>query len=64
MNRSSRPRKTAKLSASVHKQINTYALAATAAGVASLALPQAVEAKVVYTLSTASFHLARATISI
>jgi hypothetical protein len=49
MNRSSRPRKTAKLSASVQKKLNMYALVATAAGVASLALPQAVEAKVVYT---------------
>jgi hypothetical protein len=49
MNRSSRPRKTAKLSASVQKQINTYALAASAAGVSALALVGPAEAKIVYT---------------
>ncbi len=49
MKRSSRPRKTADLSESVHKQLNMYALAAGAAGVGVLALAQPSEAKIVYT---------------
>ena len=49
MKRASRPRTTAQLSDSMHSRLNMYTLAATAAGVASLALPQAVEAKIVYT---------------
>ncbi len=48
MNRFRRPRKTTHLSDSMHSRLNMYALAATAAGVASLALPQAIEAKIVY----------------
>jgi hypothetical protein len=47
---SSRPHRTpSKLSDSVHRQLNMYALAASAAGVGMLALAQAAEAKVVYT---------------
>jgi len=42
------PRKTATLSQSVHHRLNMYALAATAAAVASLALPQDAVAKIVY----------------
>ena len=42
------PRSTAKLSDSLHHQLNMYALAASAAGVGALALAQA-EAKIVYT---------------
>jgi hypothetical protein len=49
MKRSSRPRKTANLSASVHHQLNMYAVAASAAGVGMLALAQPAEAKIVYT---------------
>jgi len=49
MKRSPRPRKTAGLSDSLHQQLNTYALAAAAAGVGMLALTQRAEAKVVYT---------------
>jgi hypothetical protein len=49
MKRSSGPRKTANLSESVHQQLNTYALAAGAAGVGALALAQPVAAKIVYT---------------
>ena len=49
MKRVSTSRKTAKLSPSVHHQLNTYALAATAAGVSALALAQPAEAKIVYT---------------
>lgn len=49
MNRSSGPRKIAKLSESVHHQLNTYALAAGAAGVSALALAQPAESKIVYT---------------
>lgn len=43
------PRKTVVLSDSTRRQLNTYALAATAAGVSILALAQPAEAKVVYT---------------
>jgi hypothetical protein len=49
MRRSSGPRKTADLSVSIHQQLNTYALAAGAAGVGVLALAQPVEAKIIYT---------------
>ena len=49
MTRPSRPRKTAKLSDSVHRQLNSYALAAGAAGVGILALVPRSQAKVVYT---------------
>ena len=49
MQRSSRPRSTAELSKSIHKQLNTYALAASAAGVGVLALAQPAEARIVYT---------------
>ncbi len=49
MQRSPGPRKTAILSESVHRQINAYALAASAAGVGVLALTQPTEAKIVYT---------------
>ena len=43
------PRKTFKLSDSLNRQLNTYALAASAAGVSVLALARASEAKVLYT---------------
>jgi hypothetical protein len=49
MKRSSRPRRTASLSESIHHQLNMYALAASAAGVGALALAQPSEAKIVYT---------------
>jgi hypothetical protein len=43
------PRTPAQLSNSLHKQLNMYALAATAAGVGVLALTQPAKAKIVYT---------------
>jgi hypothetical protein len=49
MKRSSRPRATAELSKSLNHQLNTYALAAVAAGVGLLALAPAAEAKIIYT---------------
>jgi hypothetical protein len=49
MQRSSRPRATAELSRSLHQQLNTYALAAGAAGVGLLALAPPAEAKIIYT---------------
>jgi len=49
MKRSPGTRKTANLSASVHQQLNAYALAAGAAGVGMLTLTQPAEAKIVYT---------------
>src|SRR5580692_12210999 len=49
MKRSSQPRTTAELSKSLHQGLNTYALAASAAGVGMLALVQPAEAKIVYT---------------
>jgi hypothetical protein len=49
MKRSSGSRKTAKLSESVHQQLNMYALAASAAGVGMLALVQPSEGKIIYT---------------
>jgi hypothetical protein len=48
MTRSSRPRKLANLSDSLHQQLNMYALAASAAGVGVLALSAPAEAKIVY----------------
>jgi hypothetical protein len=49
MRRSLKPRKSAKLSKSLYKPLNMYALSATAAGVGLLALAQPAEAEVVYT---------------
>jgi hypothetical protein len=49
MIRSPRPRKTAEISDSLHRQLSMYALAAGAAGVGALALAQPAEAKIVYT---------------
>ena len=43
------PRTPSSLSDSVHRQLNAYALAASAAGVGVLALAQPIEAKIVYT---------------
>jgi hypothetical protein len=47
--RSPRPRKAADLSEAVHRQLNSYALAASAAGVGVLAFGQSAEARIVYT---------------
>jgi hypothetical protein len=44
-----RPRKTARISDSLHRQLEMYALAATAAGISVLALADASEAEVIYT---------------
>jgi hypothetical protein len=49
MKRSLRPRKTATLSESLQRQLNMYALAASAAGVGILALSVPAEAEIVYT---------------
>ncbi len=50
MKQSGRPRRApSNLSDSVHRQLNMYALAASAAGVGMLALTQPAEAKIVYT---------------
>jgi|SRR5579863_8628506 len=49
MTRSPRPRKPSALSPSMRQQLNSYALAASAAGVSLLALARASEAKVIYT---------------
>jgi hypothetical protein len=49
MIRSPRPRKPSALSRSTRQQLNSYALAASAAGVSVLALAQSSEAKVIYT---------------
>jgi len=49
MKSSSRPRTPSGLSDSVHRQLNMYALAASAAGVGVVALSQPAEAKIVYT---------------
>jgi len=49
MKRTSRPRTTAELSKSLHRQLNSYAFAATAAGVGMLALAQPAEAEIIYT---------------
>ena len=48
MKRSSGPRETANLSESINRQLNLYALAASAAGVGVLMSPPATEAKIVY----------------
>jgi len=42
-------RKSSNLSGSLQRQLNTYALAASAAGVGALALAQPAEAKIIYT---------------
>jgi hypothetical protein len=49
MKRPSRPRTTAELSKSLHRQLNSYAFAATAAGVGMLALAQPAAAEIIYT---------------
>ena len=49
MTRTLRPRKPSTLSRSTHQRLNSYALAASAAGVSVLALAGASEAKVIYT---------------
>ncbi len=49
MRRTPRPRKTANLSDSLHRQLNSYALVATASGVGMLALVQPADAKIIYT---------------
>jgi hypothetical protein len=49
MSSAPQPRKTLRLSDSLNRQLNTYALVASAAGVSGLALAGASEAKVVYT---------------
>ena len=49
MTRSPRPRKPSALSRSTHQRLNSYAVAASAAGVSVLALARASEAKVIYT---------------
>jgi hypothetical protein len=49
MSSAPQPRKTFKISESLNRQLNTYALVASAAGVSVLALAGASEAKVVYT---------------
>jgi hypothetical protein len=51
-----RPRTPAKLSESIHHQLNSYALAASAAGVGALALAQPAEAKIVYTPAHVVLH--------
>lgn len=63
MKRSARPLSAAKLSDSIHRQLNMYALAATAAGVGMLALAQPAEGEIIYTKahkvisSRSTFHL-------
>jgi hypothetical protein len=54
MNRPSGPRKTANFHEATHKQLNMYALAASAAGVGILALVQPAEAKIIYTPANVS----------
>jgi hypothetical protein len=49
MRRAAQTRKTTNLSDSVRRQLNMYALAASAAGVGTLALAQPADAKIVYT---------------
>jgi hypothetical protein len=49
MSSAPQPRKTFKISDSLNRQLNTYALVASAAGVSVLALARVSEAKVVYT---------------
>jgi hypothetical protein len=55
MKHSSQRRSAAKLSTSLHERLNTYALAASAAGVGMLALAQPAEAKIVYTATNKKF---------
>ncbi len=49
MKRTPGPRKAANLSDSLHRQLNSYALVATASGVGMLALVQPADAKIIYT---------------
>jgi len=56
MKRSSPLRKAAILPESIHRQLNMYALAASAAGVGGLALAQPAEAKIVYTPAHVAIH--------
>jgi hypothetical protein len=49
MKRSPLPRKTARISDSLHRQLNMYALAAGAAGVGALCFAKPAEARIVYT---------------
>jgi hypothetical protein len=49
MKRTPRPRKTADLSDSLHRQLSMYTLVASAAGVGLLTLGQSSEAKIIYT---------------
>jgi len=44
-----RPRTPARLSQPLHQRLNSYALAASAAGVSLLALAQPAEGKIIYT---------------
>lgn len=53
---SSQPRKVTNLSDSTTRQLRTYALAASAAGVGVLALTQPVEAEIVYTPAHHMIH--------
>jgi hypothetical protein len=55
MKRSSGPRKTANLSDSFNHRLNSYALAASAAGVSVLALSQLAQAKIIYTPAHVKF---------
>lgn len=56
MKRTPRPRKTADLSDSLHRQLSMYTLVASAAGVTLLVLAQPSEAKIVY---TKAYHVIR-----
>src|SRR5579872_5397083 len=49
MKKSSRCKTPAKLSSSLHRQLNAYALTASAAGMGALVLPRAAQAKIIYT---------------
>ena len=51
MKRSPRPRMKAELPRSLHRQLNSYAPAASAAGVGVLVLAQPAEAKIIYTMA-------------
>jgi hypothetical protein len=57
MSSAPQPRKTFKISDSLNRQLNTYALVASAAGVSVLALAGASEAKVVYTETHQVTHI-------
>ena len=48
MKRSTGPRKTADLSKALHRQLNSYALAASAAGVGMIAIAQPAEGRIIY----------------